>query len=168
MRESCRAYRLRHPERRRASDARSLAKRKDKKKITSKLWYIKNRDRMRVPRRAYYKRRRIEDVSFKIAGNLRTRLGSAMRRYKRGSKSESALRLLGCSMDDFRIYLESKFEPDMNWENYGRGGWHIDHIMPCVIFDLANPEHQKRCFHFSNLQPLWELDNLVKNKYCTL
>lgn len=65
-------------------------------------------------------------------------------------------------MDDFNLYLESKFEPGMSWSNYGHKGWHIDHIMPCAIFDMANPEHVRRCFHFSNLQPLWACDNLKK------
>jgi hypothetical protein len=41
----------------------------------------------------------------------------------------------------------------MSWENYGKV-WEIDHIMPCAIFDLTKADHQKRCFHFSNTQPL--------------
>jgi hypothetical protein len=65
-------------------------------------------------------------------------------------------------MDDFKIYLESKFEPGMSWGNYGYRGWHVDHIVPCALFDLSKPAHVRRCFHFSNLQPLWAQDNLRK------
>lgn len=72
------------------------------------------------------------------------------------------IKLIGCSIEDFWIYLESKFEPGMTRENYGKV-WHIDHIMPCAIFDLTKPEHQKRCFHFSNLQPLFAEDNRRKS-----
>lgn len=52
----------------------------------------------------------------------------------------------------------------MSWDNYGRGGrkWQIDHIKPCAYFDLTKPEDQRKCFHYSNLQPLWQKDNLEK------
>jgi hypothetical protein len=78
------------------------------------------------------------------------------------SKSGMVEPLLGCSVESFRLYLESKFEPDMTWENYGLKGWQIDHIMPMAIFDLTKQEHRKRCFHFSNLQPLWAKENRAK------
>lgn len=72
------------------------------------------------------------------------------------------MELLGCSVDECRKYLESKFLPGMTWENYGKSGWHIDHIIPCNLFDLTKPEEQLKCFHYTNLQPLWETDNASK------
>ena len=51
---------------------------------------------------------------------------------------------------------------DMKWEDVMNGKIHIDHIKPCSSFDLSKPEEQKKCFHFTNLQPLWARDNLVK------
>jgi hypothetical protein len=51
----------------------------------------------------------------------------------------------------------------MSWENYGLYGWHIDHILPCSSFDLLKPEEQRKCFHWSNMQPLWARDNLRKS-----
>ena len=48
----------------------------------------------------------------------------------------------------------------MTWENHGE--WHIDHIKPCSSFNLIDIEEQKQCFHYSNLQPLWKIDNLTK------
>jgi hypothetical protein len=55
---------------------------------------------------------------------------------------------------------EAQFLPGMTWEN--RSEWHIDHRLPCAAFDLLNPVHQRACFHFSNLQPLWAEDNQRK------
>lgn len=76
------------------------------------------------------------------------------------SKSSPTFKLLGCSVEDLMIHLESMFAEGMNWNNYGK--WHVDHIRPCVSFNLFDPEEQKRCFHFTNLQPLWALDNYRK------
>jgi hypothetical protein len=50
----------------------------------------------------------------------------------------------------------------MTWENWALDGWHIDHIRPCCSFDLTDPEQQKKCFHYSNLQPLWAEENWSK------
>jgi len=66
-------------------------------------------------------------------------------------------------MEEFKQYLASKFTERMNWENYGRKGWHIDHIKPCVSFDLSDPEQQKQCFHYTNLQPLIKINNRIKS-----
>lgn len=57
--------------------------------------------------------------------------------------------------------LEQQFTEGMTWENYGE--WHVDHIRPCVSFDLSIPEQQQECFHYTNLQPLWAKDNLQKS-----
>lgn len=113
---------------------------------------------------ARLRQRRHADLNYRILSNLRARIGFCLRR-KSSKKTNETVPLLGCSITDFRIYLESKFETGMSWENYGQGvgKWSIDHIMPCAIFDLTKPEHQNRCFHFSNQQPLWVTDNSAKH-----
>ena len=65
-------------------------------------------------------------------------------------------------MKELKIYLESLFQEGMTWDNYNFYGWHIDHIIPIASFDLSDPEQQKKCFHYTNLQPLWASDNLQK------
>ena len=73
--------------------------------------------------------------------------------------------LLGCSDTEFRCYLESKFAPGMGWRNFGVRGWHVDHIIPCAAFDLTDPDQQRQCFHYTNLQPLWsDLNEWKRNK----
>ena len=68
--------------------------------------------------------------------------------------------LLGCTIEEMRTFLEAEFEEGMTWDNYGE--WHVDHIRPCASFNLEDPEEQKKCFHWTNLQPLWAADNLAK------
>ena len=107
------------------------------------------------------KKRRESDVRFRIEKRLRGRVYEALREQY-GDKSYKTMELLGCSIDECCKWLESKFLPGMTWENYGQYGWHIDHIVPCAIFDLTKPEEQLKCFHYTNLQPLWWEDNLSK------
>ena len=78
-------------------------------------------------------------------------------------KRHKTLDLLGCSIDKLVLHLESLFQEGMTWDNYGRDGWHLDHIIPCSMFELVNSEEQEICFHYTNLQPLWAHDNLSKN-----
>lgn len=81
------------------------------------------------------------------------------------SKSSSTMILIGCNTDELRGYIESLWKPGMSWENYGIFGWHIDHIIPCAAFDLSKPEEQRKCFHYTNLQPLWAIDNWRKHDW---
>lgn len=74
----------------------------------------------------------------------------------------SSYELMGCSVQHARWFIENRFLPGMTWENRGEKGWHIDHVKPCAAFDLSDEEEQRRCFHFSNLQPLWAMDNYKK------
>jgi hypothetical protein len=79
------------------------------------------------------------------------------------NKTGSAIDELGCSVDQLKRYLESKFQPGMTWDNWTRDGWHIDHIKPLSSFDLTDPGQFKVACHYTNLQPLWAKDNLVKS-----
>lgn len=104
------------------------------------------------------KERYKKDPIFKLSLNLRNRLNRAV---ERGTKTGSAVQDLGCSISDFKIYLESKFQPGMTWENHGE--WHIDHIIPLSKVDLKNVDEFKKAVHFTNLQPLWAKENIKKS-----
>lgn len=140
-----------------------------KKKKTKEEWDLyhaeyrrKNREKLKIQAREYrinkaetirnnnIRRYQKRTVSDKIKQNLRGRIRSCIKR-----KSNSSMELLGCSIEYLCEYLESKFTKGMTWNNYGLKGWHIDHIIPCSSFDFTNSDEQKKCFHYTNLQPLW-------------
>jgi hypothetical protein len=123
----------------------------------NKEYYLNNKDRIKKNRSIKNKERRIIDLDFKIACNLRTRLCKAL---KGQNKSLNTMELVGCSIDYLIEYIEGLFLESMSWSNYGE--WHIDHIRPCASFDLTDIEQQKICFNYKNLQPLWAEDNIRK------
>ena len=119
-----------------------------------------NRLKRAIYERKYRKEKAKIDVIFRMSRCLRARLGAAI---KGGQKTGSAIKDLGCSIDEFKTYIESKFQPGMNWHNWGIKGWHLDHITPLSKLDLTNPEQFKKACHYTNLQPLWAIDNLKKS-----
>lgn len=150
---------------------------KQKCALATKIWKEENKDYFKEKRKQYrlnnlekirqYERRRlIEKPEAKIAKNLRIRL----RDFFRGDyKSGSAINHLGCSIEELKKHLESKFydnpktnEP-MTWDNYGLYGWHIDHIVPLISFNLLNKEEFSKACHYTNLQPLWAEENWRKH-----
>lgn len=116
---------------------------------------------MAEQQRKYMNKRRRKDPAFKLGMNLRTRLNSLLRKK---SKSAYTMRLLGCSLEELMAHLESRFSPDMNWENYGTL-WHVDHIIPLASFDLSKPEHLRAACHWTNLQPLEASANIRKKHH---
>ena len=118
---------------------------------------IKTEHNKAVIRRA--KERYNTDVEFKLLHNIRSRILNAIKGY---TKSKTTKELLGIDMEQYKLYLESKFEKGMNWNNHG-DIWEIDHIQPCDSFNLLDPEQQKQCFHYTNTQPLFKTENRQKS-----
>jgi Uri superfamily endonuclease len=85
-------------------------------------------------------------------------MSAALRGAKRSKKMEA---YLGCSMDALRDHFESLFTEGMGWHN--RDQWHIDHILPVSIFDHTKEDEIAKCWHYSNLRPLWAYLNLKKH-----
>lgn len=124
-----------------------------------KIYYEKNRERLIKQNSDYVKAKRKVNPLFRMESNLRRRLSLAIVACGK-NKSHGTQKLLGCSWQELKIYIEGQFQVGMTWDNYGE--WHIDHIRPCSSFDLTNQEEQSKCFHYTNLQPLWAKDNLIK------
>ncbi len=124
----------------------------------NKKYYFKNKERLSENNTRYARERRKTNPSFKILDTLRKRMLNAL---KGKNKSASTMNLLGVkNIEIVWQRLESLFQDGMTRENHGM--WHIDHITPCTAFDLTDSEQQKKCFHYTNLQPLWAIDNMRK------
>lgn len=131
---------------------------KQKASAKSKKWYEEHKEHVIKQTIEYNKKRREENIEIRIRDSLRARI-----RLSLHGKSKNTIKLLGCSIEELKQHLQSQFTSGMSWDNYGLHGWHIDHIKPCSKFDLLKPSEQRKCFGFSNLQPLWAIDNIRKS-----
>lgn len=151
--EANRKFRKNHPER-----LRVLRRESRKRHLSAALKRVRD---WRKSNPDYEKNRYHSDPRFRITECLRSRLYVAL--VAGGAKkAASTFALLGCSLEFIKTHLESLFRPGMTWDNHGPV-WHIDHIKPCAKFDLTDPEQQKACFHWTNLQPLFVKENLSKS-----
>ena len=141
-----------------------------KVKDISKKYYNANKESCNSRSNTYHKLNRStitlkekerinNDISFRIKKRLRSRIKSAIK-LTGSHKHKSTSQLIGCTIVELRIYIASKFLPTMTWENYGKY-WHIDHIIPCSKFDLTKEEEQQKCFHYTNLQPLFAFTTII-------
>ena len=108
-----------------------------------------------------FKTRTKNQLKSKIVHALRNRLWYVLKRQL-ATRADHTLTLTGCTLETLIQHLESQFKTGMTWENYGK--WHIDHIKPCISFDMFKEDDQRRCFHYTNLQPLWAVDNYIKGR----
>jgi hypothetical protein len=143
-------------------------------KLQARIWYRKNKRKLNKRRRearrknkeninARQREKMRSDIQHRLRYLLRGRLTDALKRAK-SRKYNKAIELLGCTILEFKQYIEQQWTDGMNWDNHSLLGWHIDHIRPCNTFDLTDPEQQRICFHYSNLRPLWYSDNLSRPK----
>lgn len=157
IREYMRGYRIRNKERLLAQ-ARAYKKRyyganPELKAVADRKYRKKYKDELLAKRKTKLR----TNINFRLACNLRNRFKTALRS---GYKNGSAVKDLGCSIEEFRLYIASKFTTGMSWDNYGE--WHLDHIKPLSSFDLTQRTEILKACHYTNIQPLWRFDNLSK------
>lgn len=143
---------------------------REKELELNKIYKQNNRELLQVTKQKYRKENRPKineynknkkqkDPLYKLAINLRKRLGEVLRN-KNITKTQSLNDYIGCTKNQLFVYIESQFKPDMNWENYGTL-WNIDHIIPLSAGKTEN--HLYQLSHYKNLRPLYCLDNFIKN-----
>ncbi len=150
-----------------------------------RIYYAKNKDKIlekqssrkdliaeyqKEYRKEYYteNRNRIKDkVNFRYRNDSAYRAKVLLRgRFRNWFKSMGMQKtghvadLIGCTFEELCKHLESQFKPGMTWDN--QGDWHIDHIKPLALFDPLNSDHLKEAWHYTNLQPLWAVENWIK------
>lgn len=141
-----------------------LLKNREKYNKTTNEWRKKNKGRLKERQRKYMREYRKKSLSYRLRENV----GHYIRKHLLNNndvKQKTYKNYLGCTIKEYRIYLEKLFTPEMNWDNYG-SYWEIDHIKPCSSFDLTIKEEQLKCFHHTNTQPMYWKNNREKsNKY---
>jgi hypothetical protein len=161
--------------RKRYYSAMANESKKENKKKVAKAYRENNKEELRTKARKYsqteYSRKQRSEyhlkmkkssLAYNIKRRLRHRVRMAVRAISNGAiKHKPTMELLGCDIDFFKKYFEDKFTDGMSWERISE--IHVDHIKPCSKFNLLLKEEQEKCFHFSNLQPLWQKDNLIKS-----
>ena len=143
----------------------------ERTKEYQKEWHLKNTEYLKewyLKNPGYYKKWQNNKVRTDPNFRLRRNLGKRLWAFLKGvNKSASTMKLIGCTLEQLWVHLESspKWEPWMTRENYGRsGGWDIDHIKACAKFDSTNPAHQRECMNWSNLQPMEHIANIKKGR----
>lgn len=142
---------------------------KAKAKIKNKEYRNKNPDKIKNYQKEYrknnsekalncHKNRKKKDPLYKLSGALRTRINQAFK-HKFWKKNGPTEKLLGESFEFVHNYIEIQFKKEMCWQNHGE--WHIDHKIPLAY--AKTEEELIKLFHYTNLQPLWAIDNLTKN-----
>ena len=141
---------------RKAAEYRNRPEIKTRQKQQSDAWYAKPENKER--KRLQYQERYRNDPKFHIKKVMKSRMRMAL---KNNQKAGHTLELLGCSIDEFKKWMEFQFTPYMTWANQG-SYWHMDHIKPCDSFDLTNEGEQYECFNWKNIRPLYGPDNISK------
>lgn len=130
---------------------------KNKAKSYMKVYREINHDKILDKQKQYMQRRKKIDMLFNISTKIRSTIANSFTRngHKKNSKCQD---ILGCTFEELKKHLESKFEDWMTWDNRGlyngtyNYGWDIDHIMP--LASAKTEEDIIRLNHYTNLQPL--------------
>lgn len=158
------------------TEQKRLSYKKNKNNINQKrqIYRKNNIEKIRAQKRAwntsekgkrlkrnYYHNIEKHNIQKRIAARLRCRIWESLKKQRTTTEHQS-LELLGCDIPFLIKYIERQFDERMSWNNYGNRGWHIDHFIPCISFDLTKKDAQLQCFNYTNLRPLWHSDNCSK------
>lgn len=128
--------------------------------LNRRKWYEKNPDFKKTYFKMYNKIRKERDPEYALRCNISQRIRQSIKNNKIKA-SRDIERLCGCSLLFMKQWIEYQFLSEHTWENHGKI-WHFDHVKPMSSFNLENENDMKRCFHWSNLQPLGVKENLKK------
>jgi len=135
---------------------------KEHRKEYLKEYREKNIDKIREVKRNYERNRKHNDPLYKLISNFRTAIYQVLKESN-VEKNKHYFDILQYTPVSLINHLESQFDENMNWENYGE--WHVDHKLPITSFNIQKmgDEEFMRCWSLDNLQPMWEKDNIRKS-----
>ena len=157
-----------------------LIESKEKDSVRKKQWAQDNKEKLRIieaerrrsgkvkpitkEKRSEYKKTQYEKIKSDPYKRMIALARGRMRCFvKKEAKKFTIKDMLIFNADEFKSHIESKFNNGMSWDNYGKKGWHVDHIKPISKFDLNDLDQCKECWSLNNLQPLWWQENLSKS-----
>jgi len=140
-----------------------LEKNKDKIKLQRRERYLKNKDHYIENNNKRKKEREGTEPLYKFYNNVRRNIKRSFFRnntlkFKKTLKSEI---IIGCSLPEFAKYILLQCPEGTTFENFGQFGYHLDHIIP-ISLAKTQEEVEKLC-HYTNYQPLWCTDNIIKS-----
>jgi hypothetical protein len=151
-------------------------KNKEYYKNYSKNWIIKHKDnwneylykykkenidKIKAYQNTWVKEKYKNDINYKLKINIKGRIIDALNKGNL-KKGEKIITYLGCSIKNYKFFIESQFKPEMTWENHGII-WEIDHIVPISNFDLNLKEHIYKAFNYLNTQPLFKTTKIARS-----
>ena len=156
---------LRNKESRKVSDKKYSEENKESINLYKKQWAKENKEKVKNANTKYIKNKRLNDPIFRLKDIIGSIIRDSLKRkgFKKNSRS---IEILGCSIEHFKEYIESKFEIWMTWDNYGnpKDGfyeiektWDLDHIIP--LRTAVDENEIIKLNHFTNLQPLCSYNN---------
>jgi len=147
---------------------RQKQRRKDnpeREAVSRRIYIEKNRESVNNYHREWKAKKAQSDPQYKLKINISRRIRYELHTLNRGRKTSRTIELIGCSIEELKVHIESQFAPGMSWENYG-SVWHLDHRIPCAAWDLTNEFESKCCWNYRNLQPMLANENRrKKDKY---
>lgn len=153
---------------------------KERTKAIKKKWALENKDILRIKeaerrslgkikpitpeKRKEYKARAYQKMKSDPYKKMIALARGRMRCFVKCDAKKFVIKdMILFESDQFIKHIESNFSDGMNWSNYGRTGWHIDHIKPISKFNLDDLKECRECWSLDNLQPLWWHENLTKS-----
>lgn len=160
--EKSKQYRIDNKEKLKKTDRESYLKNREKNKERAKIYTSNNRVKINKQKREYTQKRRDDDPNYRLINSVRASIYDSLKGNKNGHHWED---LVGYNKNELMIHLEAQFKDGMSWQNYGKKGWVVDHIIPVSLFNITGAKSKgfKKCWKLNNLQPMWEKENSKKS-----
>ena len=144
-----------------ANRERQLEYRKEyRKKNADKIRQYRHDERTKQRANELSREKYHNNIAYRLSKRVSNEVWKGLNRTGTSKAGGRTWNHLPYNPEELKQHVESLFQEGMSWENYGE--WHVDHRKPCSSFDLVEEDEQRKCFHYTNLQPMWAIENLSK------